>query len=112
MVGTEVAIPTMMARLPLRDIQVRPFEYAEYQRQVAQAAARGKRAHMRVPGEEALQHLLPMCDLGCCQDACVDDQERMFIVAATESNDFYALEQLPWDFEEWLWRWVRDDDIM
>jgi hypothetical protein len=45
-------------------------------------------------------------------EACVDDKERMFIKSPTENNDFYSLEQSPWTFEEWLWRWVRDERLV
>lgn len=87
------------------------FDYATYQKHASESAARGENAHMRVPAGEALRHLLQICDLGCCMEACVDDQERMFIVAPLENDAFYALEQMPWTFEEWLWRWVKGEDI-
>lgn len=37
---------------------------------------------------------------GDCEEACVDDQERMFIVAPLETNEEYDLFQLPFDLEE------------
>jgi hypothetical protein len=55
--------------------------------------------------------LLPICDMGCVQEACVDDQERMFIAAPIDSNEVYWLRQLPWTLEEWLWRWIRDEQL-
>lgn len=67
---------------------------------------------MVVPRGEWLSHLLPLCDLGCCLDACVNSQERMFITASLEQNEVYGLYGLPWTFEEWLWRWIRDEDII
>ena len=88
------------------------FEYATYQEHASQAVAQGKRPHMAVPHRQWLQHLLRLCDLGCCEEACVDDQERMFIVAPLETNDEYGLFQLPWNLEEWLWRWVRSDSLV
>ena len=59
---------------------------------------------MRVPYDQWLEHLLPICDLGCCEEAAVDSQGRMFLLSPTESNAFYNLERLPWALEEWLWR--------
>lgn len=88
------------------------FSFATYQEHASQAVAQGKRAHMVVPYGDWLDHLLPICDLGCCEEACIDNRERMFIVAPINNDKAYSLFQLPWDFEELLWRWVRDEDIM
>lgn len=85
------------------------FDYTTYQEHAAQAVTRGERSHMAVPYGQWLQHLLRLSDLGCCEEACVDNQERMFIVAPLENNDEYGLFQLPWNLEEWLWRWVKDE---
>ena len=87
------------------------FDYQTYRNHASEAVARGDNAFMRVPSEETLEHLLRIDDLGCCMEACVDDQEHMFIVAPLEDDHFYALEQMPWTFEEWLWRWAKGDDI-
>jgi hypothetical protein len=67
---------------------------------------------MIIPHGNWLNHLLPICDLGCCEEACIDSQERVFIVAPIDSDEAYGLFQLPWSFEELLWRWVRNEDIM
>lgn len=91
---------------------VKAFDYATYQKEEAQSVAKGWRPHIQVPYGQWLEHLLPICDLGSCMDACVDDQERIFIESPAENNDFYALEQVPWTFEEWLWRWVRDENLI
>lgn len=88
------------------------FSYATYQEQAARSAARNQRTGMRVPVGEWLEHLLPLCDLGCCEEVGVDDQERLFLFAPTESNAFYHLEQLPWTLEQWLWRWVRGERLL
>ncbi len=53
--------------------------------------------------------LLPICDLGCVTEACVNSEERMFSVAASDNNEKYWLMQSPWSIEEWLWRWLRDE---
>jgi SMI1/KNR4 family protein SUKH-1 len=58
------------------------------------------------------EQLLPICDLGCVQEACIDNKEKMFLVAPIDSDELYCLAQLPWTFEEWLWRWVRDEDLL
>jgi hypothetical protein len=57
------------------------------------------------------KQLLPICDLGCVKEACIDSQERMFIAAPIDSNEVYWLRQLPWSFEEWLWRWIRGEKL-
>lgn len=88
------------------------FSYTIYQEQAARSAARGYLPHMRVPAGEGLEQLLPLGDLGCCQDIGVDGQERMFLMAPTENNDIYSLRQLPWTFETWLWRWVRGENLL
>ena len=84
------------------------FNYAEFRRQ---AIVWGERVQMQVPQGQALDGLLHLCDIGCCQDICIDREQHTFIVAPLENDEFYALEQLPWTFEEWLWRWARDEDI-
>jgi SMI1 / KNR4 family (SUKH-1) len=53
------------------------------------------------------ERLLPICDLGCVQEACVDSHEHMFIVAPIDSNEVYCLVQLSLTLEEWLWRWIK-----
>jgi hypothetical protein len=88
------------------------FSYATYQVSATRAAARGERASMRVPCSERLEHLLPFCDLGDCEEAAVDSQGRMFLLSPTESNEFYNLEQLPWTLEGWLWRWIRSENLL
>lgn len=88
------------------------FDFTVYKEQEAQSVARGWRPLMLVPREQWLEHLLPICDLGCCMEACVDIHKRMFITEPSDSNDFYTLEHLPWAFEEWLWRWVRGEDLI
>jgi hypothetical protein len=88
------------------------FSYTTYEASAVRTEAEGGRVSMRVPHDEWLEHLLPLCDLGCCEEAAVDSQERMFLLSPTESNLFYNLEQLPWTFEEWLWRWVRSENLL
>jgi hypothetical protein len=36
----------------------------------------------------------------------------LFLVAPLDSNDVYHLSQMSWTFEEWLWRWVRDEELL
>lgn len=88
------------------------FSYVTYQEQATQARTKGIRAGMLVPAGERLEHLLPLCDLGCCEEVGVDEQGRMFLSAPTENNAFYHLEQLPWTLEQWLWRWVRGENLL
>ena len=87
------------------------FNYTTYQEQSAQAVARGEAAHMAAPYGEWLDRLLPICDIGCNGEICVDSQERMFLVGPLKSNEVYGLFQLSWTLEEWLWRWTKDEDI-
>lgn len=56
--------------------------------------------------------IIPLCDMGCVQKACVHSDGRMFHVAPIASNDVYWLYQMPWTFEEWLWRWVHGERLM
>jgi hypothetical protein len=97
---------------PPLPVHQKVFSYASYQEQAARSAAKGLRAGMRVPSGEGLEHLLPLCDLGCCEEIGVDDQGRLFLLAPTENNAFYSLEQLPWTLEQWLWRWVRGERLL
>ena len=56
--------------------------------------------------------LLPICDLGCVQETCVDNQSgQMFLVVALSNDNRYGLIQEEWTFEEWLWRWVKGEEI-
>ena len=86
----------------------RTFNLAEYGGQGSHA----KQINVLVPYGEWWRELLPLCNLGCLQEACVDCQERMFVVAPIERDDVYWLSQLPWTLEEWLWRWVKDEDLV
>ena len=82
---------------------------------LAEGGEQGDRSQQRsllIPYGEWWRDLLPICDLGCLQEACVDTEERMFVVAPIDRNDVYWLSQLPWTLEEWLWRWVRDEDLV
>lgn len=88
------------------------FSYTTYQEQAARSIARGQRAWMQVPQGERLERLLPLDDLGCCQYINVDDRGRLFLIAPTENDAFYGLRELPWRLEEWLWRWVRGEDLL
>ena len=88
------------------------FSYATYLEQAARSRARGQRAWMQVPQGERLEHILPLDDLGCCQYINVDDRGRLFLIAPTENDAFYGLSELPWNLEEWLWRWVRGEDLL
>jgi len=58
------------------------------------------------------RRVLCLGDMGCVQEACVHaSTERMYIRGVT-ADDRHALEPLPWTLEEWLWRWVRDEDLL
>lgn len=56
--------------------------------------------------------VLPICHLGCVQEACIDSRQRMFIAAPINSNEVYGFYQLPWTFEEWLWRWIKNEHLV
>ena len=68
------------------------------------------RKELVLPHDGWPQYLLPICNLGCGQEACVDIQEQMFLVAPVREGDCFW--KLPWTFEEWLWRWVRDEELL
>ena len=54
------------------------------------------------------RHLLPVCNLGDVQEACVDNSSgQMFEAAAVRDDRVYGLQQKPYTFEEWLWHWAR-----
>lgn len=57
-------------------------------------------------------HLLPFCDMGDVIEACVDEQEQLFFVSASKDDERYALLRTRWTLEEWLWRWVRDENLL
>ena len=79
---------------------------------LAEDTGRDKLVSLEVSYGEWLRSLLPICNLGCVQEACLASQERMFIVAPLEGNELYWLRQLPWTFEQWLWRWIRDEALI
>lgn len=55
---------------------------------------------------------LCLADMGCVQEACVDAfTERMYILGVT-ADDHHVLEPLSWTLEEWLWRWVRNENLL
>lgn len=87
----------------------RAFDLAEYGKQ---EQGNEKPINLLIPYGEWYRALLPICHLGCVQQACVDSQERMFVTAPVESNDVYWLSQLPWTLEEWLWRWVKGEELL
>jgi hypothetical protein len=54
--------------------------------------------------------LLPVCDMGCVQEACLDNRSgHVFLVVAVNDDNKYGLMRKEWTFEEWLWRWVRGE---
>jgi hypothetical protein len=64
------------------------FDLAEY---VGQRSNQETYGDMEVPYGLWLRHLLPICDMGCVQEICVDSQERLFLVAPLDSNEVYSL---------------------
>jgi hypothetical protein len=53
------------------------------------------------------RRLLRLADMGCVQEACVDAaSEHMYLLVVTTDGQ-HALVSLPWNLEEWLWRWVK-----
>lgn len=71
-----------------------------------------KYSNLEVPYGVWPKQLLPICDMGCAQEACLASDERMFVATPIASNERYGLSQLPWTFEEWLWRWVHDEELL
>lgn len=65
-----------------------------------------------IPYSAWWRELLPICNLGCCQEICVDRQEHVFTVAPGEDETVYWLRQQPWTLEEWLWRWVKNEELL
>ena len=62
-----------------------------------------------VPAGKWPEKLLPLCDLGCVQHACISSDEQMYIVAPSQDDAAYVLVNLAISFEMWLWGWVRDE---
>ena len=75
----------------------------------AENEAQSEPINMSISDEMWPKGLLPIDDLGCVQEAYVDRNERMYLVAPTDENTTYYLHQMPWSLEEWLWRWVKDE---
>lgn len=101
-------IQTLMERYQGRSSK----RFSDINKYAKQERDREKPVSVLIPYGEWWQELLPVCDLGCVQEVCVDSQERMFVVAPIDSNEVYWLSQLPWTLDEWLWRWVRSERIM
>lgn len=81
--------------------------------QLASYAERWTASHrLLLPYGTWPERLLSLCDLGCVQDACVDQYGQMFLVAPSQWNESYWLTQLPWTLETWLWRWVRNEEML
>jgi hypothetical protein len=58
------------------------------------------------------RRMLCLVDMGCVQEACVDaTTSRMYLLGVT-ADDRHILEPLPWTLEEWLWRWVKNEDLL
>lgn len=54
------------------------------------------------------RHLLPLCDLGDVQEACVDNATgQMFLAAAVREDEMYGLRSMGETLEAWLWEWAR-----
>ncbi len=70
-----------------------------------------KKIH-RLPNAVWPCQLLLLLDLGCTQQICIDPQEALFLTAPSEHEDYYQLVQLPWTLTEWLWRWIRNEELL
>lgn len=103
--------PDSDSSLPTQRHEGPTIDYDTYRKHAAETMAQDGVMVMFIPRNVSLQHLLEIADLGCCVKACIDDQEHVFLKAPTQDNDYYALEQLPYTFEEWLWRWIRDENL-
>ena len=97
--------------LPTQRHEEPTIDYDTYRKHAAETMAQDGVMLMCLPRKVSLQHLLEIADLGCCITVCIDDQEHTFFKAPTEENGYYILRQLPYTFEQWLWRWVRDEDL-
>ncbi len=62
-----------------------------------------------VPNDIWPEKLLPLCNLGCVQHACISSDEQMYLAAPSEDDAAYVLVRLAISFEMWLWAWVRDE---
>jgi hypothetical protein len=67
---------------------------------------------LEFPSGEWLHGLLPLCDLGCVIELCVDRQQRVYYVEPTRGDSTFALSQTSWNLEEWLWSWVRGERLL
>ena len=55
-----------------------------------------------VPAGTWPEHLLPICDLGCVQHACISPDGQMYTVAPSRNDAEYVLVRLTISFEAWL----------
>lgn len=65
-----------------------------------------------VPYEQWPRELLQICDVGCCTEICLGPDSRIYQVASSKRADCYLFMYTQWTFEEWLWRWVKGENIM
>ncbi|HZS76215.1 MAG TPA: hypothetical protein VFA41_06325 [Ktedonobacteraceae bacterium] len=109
--GYKGSYPDDDSSLPTQKHKGPTIRYDTYHKLATETIKPGQMPRMRIPWGTSLLHTLELCDLGCCVKACIDDHERMYLQAPSADDDYYILRQLPYTFEEWLWRWVRDEDL-
>jgi hypothetical protein len=64
-----------------------------------------------VPEGQWPRRLLRLADMGCVQEACVDAASERVYLLVVAADGQHALVPLPWNLEEWLWRWVKGDSL-
>jgi hypothetical protein len=58
------------------------------------------------------QRMLALCDLGCCQTACLDGTSgQMFCSAPSENDELYLLWRLAPSLEAWLEQWLAQEPV-
>jgi len=59
-----------------------------------------------LPSDVWPRQLLPICDLGCVQEVCLDHEGHMFILGSSSRDFVYTLSGQEISFEQWLLRWL------
>jgi hypothetical protein len=65
-----------------------------------------RRRSLDLPSHVWPRQLLPLCDLGCVQEVCLDQQGHVFMLGSSKRNFVYVLSDQGISFEQWLRRWL------
>lgn len=68
-----------------------------------QLAEKGK---VDVPADVWPRQLIPICDLGCIQEICLDREGHVYLRASSERDFVYLLKSTGLTLEQWLLQWL------